>query len=71
MSIPTDNTDYSRREYWDSRFQGEDKYDWLCGLEAVKGLLIPLIPDKKSSILIIGCGNSGIFDSKMKKLTET
>ncbi|CCW66640.1 unnamed protein product [Phytomonas sp. Hart1] len=27
--VPCDNSEYSKREYWDQRYTNEDEYDWL------------------------------------------
>ena len=58
-SVPkeVDNTQYKRQEYWDERFQTEEKYEWLCGYSHAEQYLNEDVP-KDASVLILGCGNS-------------
>uniref|UniRef100_H3GHU4 Methyltransferase domain-containing protein n=1 Tax=Phytophthora ramorum TaxID=164328 RepID=H3GHU4_PHYRM len=37
--LPEDNRTYKEKSYWDSRFDGEESYDWLARYENVAELL--------------------------------
>jgi SAM-dependent methyltransferase len=52
-----DNTQYKRKEYWNTRFQTEESYEWLCSYKDVSDYLEKDVA-KKASVLILGCGNS-------------
>lgn len=41
------NSQYARMDYWDKRFETEQKFEWLSGLEAFQHIVTPLI-DKNS-----------------------
>lgn len=63
---------YATKEYWDSRFQEETEYDWLCTYHDFKTLLDALVETLLESrqqngdedarrnlkILLVGCGTS-------------
>ena len=50
---------YTRRDYWDARFETEDVKEWLCAFKDIRGLLEELLPeDRDAKILLVGCGNS-------------
>ena len=50
---------YTRRDYWDARFETEDAKEWLCAFKDIRGLLEELLPeDRDAKILLVGCGNS-------------
>jgi SAM-dependent methyltransferase len=49
---------YTRKEYWDSRFQREEHHEWLAAYCDVRDLVRSLIPRSDSTILLVGCGNS-------------
>lgn len=72
--IPKDNHVYKRQEYWDERFDGEEKYDWLVTYADVKGLLAQHIPSHDSHILMVGCGNStfseDMYNAGYKNITN-
>lgn len=52
-----DNSKFKRRDYWDARFQEEEKYDWLLTYDQVKHSLLPFLRET-DRILVVGCGNS-------------
>ena len=54
------NSQFSKQEYWDGRFEEEEKYDWLLSFSQVAPMLLPLLEPFTSNayILIVGCGNS-------------
>jgi len=62
---PKKNATYSEQSYWQTRFETEDEYEWLCTFEDVAKQLIPLLNEAKNlnesdnlSVLVLGCGNS-------------
>ncbi|KAF7723564.1 hypothetical protein EC973_001853 [Apophysomyces ossiformis] len=59
--VPDDPTAYKTKEYWEARYKQENPdvtFDWFKTYEELRPLLNKMIPDKQSSILILGCGNS-------------
>ncbi|XP_077998167.1 EEF1A lysine methyltransferase 4-like [Glandiceps talaboti] len=54
-----DNSQYKRKEYWDSRYEHEDSYEWFAGYERFRDLIIGNI-SKTDRILMLGCGNSNL-----------
>jgi 2-polyprenyl-3-methyl-5-hydroxy-6-metoxy-1,4-benzoquinol methylase len=68
-SIPTDNTVYSKVEYWNNRFIQEDNYEWIADYSTIKPLLCTVAeelgkrlnkPRERLSILMLGCGSSSL-----------
>ncbi|ETW06627.1 hypothetical protein H310_02822 [Aphanomyces invadans] len=57
MPLPKDNREYGKQEYWDSRFESEESYDWLARYNDVATLLDQYVRTDQR-ILIVGCGNS-------------
>nr|ACO11390.1 Endothelin-converting enzyme 2 [Caligus rogercresseyi] len=57
---PASNTDYSKSEYWESRYAQEkdEEFEWLGNYEAFREYLLPGLCSSKDSVLILGCGNS-------------
>lgn len=51
------NTVFSKREYWEERFEEEESFEWLVKFDDVKVLITSLLKPS-DSILIVGCGNS-------------
>lgn len=51
------NTVFSKREYWEERFEEEESYEWLVKFADVQQIITPLLK-QTDSILIVGCGNS-------------
>lgn len=37
--LPTVNGDYGKQEYWLTRFENEDAYEWLCDYQLIKPVL--------------------------------
>ncbi|CAM9123970.1 unnamed protein product [Ectocarpus fasciculatus] len=67
------NAEFKKQEYWDSRFESEETYDWLCTYPNIRSHLAPLIkPTDK--ILVVGCGNStfsaDLYDDGYKNITN-
>ena len=53
-----DQSNYSKKDYWENRFQQTEGYfDWYVGWNELREYITPLI-NKESVILNIGCGNS-------------
>ncbi len=73
-SLPEDNTAYKTKAYWDARYskyaqhslvgddgrETEKTFDWFKDYAPLKEIFNGSIPDRDSSILMLGCGNSGI-----------
>uniref|UniRef100_A0A0N4ZVF6 Guanylate kinase-like domain-containing protein n=1 Tax=Parastrongyloides trichosuri TaxID=131310 RepID=A0A0N4ZVF6_PARTI len=67
------NQKYSKKCYWDARFNNEESYEWIAEFEEFGELLLKHIkPNDK--ILHIGCGNSQLsqqlFDKGYKNITN-
>ena len=67
------NAEFKKQEYWDSRFEAEEEYDWLCTYASIKDHIMPFLkPTDK--ILIVGCGNSSfsadLYDDGFKHITN-
>ena len=63
--LPKDNTQYQLREYWDERYSKEAEgtmFDWFKKWSDLEHLVGPLIPNKDSRILMLGCGNSTLSE---------
>ncbi len=54
------NAKYSRKEYWNERYEAEEEYDWLGNYSTVRSLIREWIPNQKDRILMLGCGNSSL-----------
>ena len=48
---------YKEKDYWDTRYEEEDAFEWFHGLNKFQHLLLPAI-SQKDNILVLGCGNS-------------
>jgi len=64
-TLPEDNSAYKKQEYWDQRFEHEERYEWLVSHGDVKGLLAEYLPQEQQDhqqqdyrVLVVGCGNS-------------
>ncbi|ETV65834.1 hypothetical protein H257_17561 [Aphanomyces astaci] len=57
MVLPKNNNEYKKKEYWDSRFESEESYDWLARFKDVASLIDQYV-QKNHRILVVGCGNS-------------
>lgn len=56
---PEDVKEYTKIDYWNSRFAQEESYDWLVTFEDIEALLREYIPtDRPIRVLHLGCGNS-------------
>ncbi|KAJ6614176.1 S-adenosyl-L-methionine-dependent methyltransferase [Mycena sp. CBHHK59/15] len=62
MPLPSSNTLYGEKEYWDQRYTQESDndttFDWFKSYKEVAPLVRELIPRKDARILMLGCGNS-------------
>ena len=56
---PAKTEDYLLPEYWNTRFQEEEEYDWFKGYSTFKHLLLPQLK-KNDRVLVLGCGNSSL-----------
>ena len=73
MILPSEYPDYSKLEYWNNRYKEErgKTYDWFLPYESLKDIIKPrLFDDNESEILVIGCGNSGIYKMFNPSLLE-
>lgn len=59
-SLPPKNEDYGTQAYWEARYASEEgiSFDWFKSFSDLSVVLQTWIPDKESSILHLGCGNS-------------
>ena len=53
----TANSVFKKKDYWETRFQSEDSYEWLVSYENVRSYL-EMSVKKSDKILVVGCGNS-------------
>lgn len=71
--LPARNAQYLENAYWNTRFEGEQQYDWLKSYSQFKHLCTPHL-HLDDSILILGCGNStltqDLYDDGYKNLTS-
>lgn len=78
--------EYTKQSYWNSRFESETQYDWLCTWNDLQHLVDPLVqlclPNnadntdfKSAKILLVGVGTSSLprdmTDSGYNNLTAT
>lgn len=67
------NEEFKKQEYWDSRFESEEEYDWLCTYPNICEYIFPFIKNS-DKILIVGCGNSSfsanLYDDGFKNITN-
>jgi len=70
------NLDFKKVDYWESRFQVEEEYEWLAGFSAVEAQLRAVLPPPSENprILVVGCGNSrfsaDVFDAGYTDVTS-
>lgn len=60
ISAP-ENADFQKVEYWDKRYASEAEdtdFDWFRKYSDIQHIFHELVPDRKSRILMLGCGNS-------------
>ncbi|KAF5383780.1 hypothetical protein D9615_003567 [Tricholomella constricta] len=66
MNLPAKNEEYGTKEYWDQRYQQKEAedahFDWFKSYADLAPLIRELVPDKKSRILMLGCGNSKLSE---------
>lgn len=55
--VDDSNSRFNKVNYWNDRFQEEEKYDWLVEYQHVSNDLEPLL-NFTDNILVVGCGNS-------------
>lgn len=71
--LPSNNAQYLENDYWNTRFEAEQQYDWFKDYSQFKHLLTPHI-QPSNSILILGCGNSSLtqdlYEDGYKDLTS-
>lgn len=61
--MSNDSALYSKKTYWDDRFEKTDGYfDWYVGWKELKQVITMNITSK-SKILMVGCGNSKLSES--------
>eukprot|EP00978_Attheya_sp_CCMP212_P048656 scaffold555823_cov51-Attheya_sp.AAC.1 len=58
LELPKNNTEYSKKEYWEERFATEEEYEWLVSYSDVADQLRPYLSSPQTRILVVGCGNS-------------
>ncbi|KAH7881780.1 S-adenosyl-L-methionine-dependent methyltransferase [Phlebopus sp. FC_14] len=61
MPLPPKNQDYGTKEYWNLRYSQEtadSSFDWFKSYADLADHIRVLVPDKKSRVLVLGCGNS-------------
>lgn len=57
--LPDHNSKYKYVDYWDERYQTEESFEWFGDFSTFQHLLENFIK-KEDSILVLGCGNSGL-----------
>ena len=71
--LPSNNAQYLENDYWNTRFEVEQQYDWFKDYSKFKHLLTPHL-QPSNSILILGCGNSSLtqdlYEDGYKNLTS-
>lgn len=71
--LPSNNAQYLEDDYWNTRFEAEQQYDWFKDYSHFKHLLTPHI-QPSNSILVLGCGNSSLtqelYEDGYKDLTS-
>jgi len=51
--------EYGSKEYWDTRYSRvETPFDWMVDYKRLSSTLEPLLPDKNTRILLVGCGDA-------------
>ncbi|KAJ2726215.1 hypothetical protein GGI07_000692 [Coemansia sp. Benny D115] len=58
--LPASNVEYGSREYWQQRYLQEtnETFDWFKTYKDLSPIFARHIPNKKSRIVMLGCGNS-------------
>ncbi|KAJ4498978.1 S-adenosyl-L-methionine-dependent methyltransferase [Lentinula lateritia] len=63
--LPESNDQYGTKQYWNQRYAREDddaSFDWFKSYSEIADILRSLIPEKRSRILMLGCGNSKLSE---------
>ncbi|KAJ3917822.1 S-adenosyl-L-methionine-dependent methyltransferase [Lentinula edodes] len=63
--LPESNDQYGTKQYWNQRYAREAddaSFDWFKSYSEISDILRSLIPDKRSRILMLGCGNSKLSE---------
>ncbi|KAJ3812498.1 S-adenosyl-L-methionine-dependent methyltransferase [Lentinula lateritia] len=63
--LPESNDQYGTKQYWNQRYAQEDddaSFDWFKSYSEIADILRSLIPEKRSRILMLGCGNSKLSE---------
>ncbi|WFD45137.1 hypothetical protein MPSI1_003814 [Malassezia psittaci] len=59
------NADFQTMEYWDRRYMAEpleSDFDWFRKYSDIVDIVHELIPNRASRILMLGCGNSNMYN---------
>ncbi|KAF8586366.1 S-adenosyl-L-methionine-dependent methyltransferase [Ramaria rubella] len=62
--LPNANEQYETKEYWDQRYRNEApdaSFDWFKSYSQISGIIDEFVMPK-SSILVLGCGNSTLSE---------
>ncbi|KAF8825847.1 hypothetical protein HHX47_DHR6000712 [Lentinula edodes] len=63
--LPEYNDQYGTKQYWNQRYAREAddaSFDWFKSYSEISDIFRSLIPDKRSRILMLGCGNSKLSE---------
>ncbi|KAJ4474577.1 S-adenosyl-L-methionine-dependent methyltransferase [Lentinula edodes] len=63
--LPESNDQYGTKQYWNQRYAQEADdafFDWFKSYSEISDILRSLIPDKRSRIIMLGCGNSKLSE---------
>eukprot|EP00914_Ancora_sagittata_P004958 GHVO01010322.1.p1 GENE.GHVO01010322.1~~GHVO01010322.1.p1 ORF type:complete len:222 (+),score=31.93 GHVO01010322.1:29-667(+) len=54
---------YGKIEYWNERYTRDtEPFEWFQRWSGIRDIVTATVPDKKSHILVVGCGNSRISE---------
>lgn len=59
-SAKREKHEYASKDFWNSRFNEEEKYDWYIGWPELKPYFLQLGLTTDAPILNVGCGNSSV-----------
>jgi len=59
--LPQSNSAYGQKQYWDTRYETEEYFEWFAGYEPYKDILRKNIKTT-DKILTLGCGNSKLSE---------
>ena len=60
MVIAEDNCEYKQLQYWNTRYEQEQEFDWFKQYRDLRPILRQFFPAQPCSILMLGCGNSSL-----------